>query len=106
MGSPRALSRLAKGPAMETSASAGRATNGRLTPLWVFLGGIALTGAFYAVVTGPSLGGSLVYRYFCGHPIEEWTTWLFFWGMTALGAKTFRLVAESRVLRYPVLPLD
>lgn len=77
----------------------------KFAPLAVFLAGLALTGCFLAIVTGPSLRGSLVFRYCCGHPIEECEVWLFFWGMAALGWKAWRLVAERSVLRQPVLQL-
>ncbi len=80
----------------------------RFAPLGVFLVGLGLTAAFYAFVTDPSLRGTMTYRYFCGHPICQWTTWLFLWGMTALAWKGWRLVAERRVTRsgLATVPLD
>jgi biopolymer transport protein ExbB/TolQ len=64
-----------------------------------------LTGCFYLIVTRPALRDTLAYRYFCGHPIEVWTTWLFCWGMAALGWKTWRLGAQRAALRQPLLPV-
>ncbi len=77
----------------------------RLAPFAVFLVGLGLTGCFYAVVTLPSLRDSLAFRYFCGHPIEGWTAWLFFWGMAALGWKGWRLLLERAVLIQPPVSL-
>lgn len=78
---------------------------GKLAPIAVFLVGIALTGAFLAVVSLPSLRESLVHRYCCGHPIEECEVWLFFWGLSALAWKAWRLGAERRVSKNVVLPI-
>jgi biopolymer transport protein ExbB/TolQ len=84
---------------MQGTVSPQVAVRRRFAPLGVFLVGLGLTAAFYAIVTGPSLRGTMTYRYFCGHPICEWTTWLFIWGITALGWKAYRLMAERRVAR-------
>jgi biopolymer transport protein ExbB/TolQ len=65
-----------------------------LGPVFVCFGGFALTAAFYAGVYQESLADTLLYRYFCGHPIEMWTTGLFFWGVAALGAKLVGLAGQ------------
>ncbi len=70
-----------------------------------FAVGLVLIACVIAVLELPAYRESLAHRYISGHPIEQCETWLFFWGMAALGWKAWTLVAERRVVRRPVLPL-
>ena len=75
----------------------------RLAPIVVFMAALGLAIAFYGLVTVLDLREGMVHRYFFGHPIKVITTWLFFWGMAVLVAKSLRIPVERGALKRPIL---
>jgi hypothetical protein len=86
--------------AVRTVPAAARSTARGMT---VFLLGLALTGALYALVHVLA-GNSLLFRYVAGHPIEYVETWLFVWAMLALMARAAQLRYEQRGVTADMLP--
>lgn len=62
------------------------------------LWGGALTVCFYAAIPQLPVYKDLAERYFCGHPIEYATTYLFFVGIAVLGFKGMGLSTERAAL--------
>lgn len=75
-----------------------RSRTGSGTVVGPFCLGAVVTVAFYALVHGGPLGGSLIDRYTTGHPIEYATVAMFFWAMADLAAKWAGIRRERQAL--------
>ena len=71
---------------------------------WIWGGMITL--GFYQILPHIPLDQDLLYRYFCGHPLEYAQAALFFVGLVALAGKLYRLTYEkqSAALPLPAVP--
>lgn len=72
---------------------------------WPLFWGLAATFGFYLMISWGVIGSQLVKRYFAGHPVEYFETFLFFVGVMALIMKAWNLASQFKAMPDTKLPV-